>query len=270
MPRALYDEIVVALAQVQTLERLGLSGPMGEPALVPDLAERAAFARRAGFSEVIMNTNGYALHRHDAGALLAGFTEICISLDAVDPELHASIHGKNGQLPKILENLDALMRHKREHGGARVHVRFTEQAKNRKHWPAFEAFMANRADGIIRKRIHSFMDVLPEHGADVGARLCNQPYRVINVDQRGRLSTCCVNWRADPRFGPVTSFEALKAAWESPAYEAWRDSRMEHTCKGCSGVGPAAQSVCGSVSRDLRKLQRIAAAGERAFYGGTA
>lgn len=44
MPFEIYRQIIDEASQVSTLKSLSLCGPMGEPTLVPDLAERGAYA----------------------------------------------------------------------------------------------------------------------------------------------------------------------------------------------------------------------------------
>jgi len=271
MPLDMFKRIIDAHQPIESLRRLSLCGPMGEPTLVPDLAERGAYAMASGRfpSYVLINTNGYALDRHDPPALLQAFTRISVSLDAVFPEIHARIHGRAHQLDRIQANLDALVQAKlalRGHA-ADIEVRFTEGAENMGHFPAFERVFAGRVDRIVHKREHAFVDVLPHLASRAGALLCNQPRGNINWTVDGRLTTCCVNHRQEPSFGHIDDGRTVKEMWESPDFEAWRVERHAGICATCSGLGSQSQRPGGGLSaREQQKLRQIEAVGEKAFF----
>lgn len=270
MPFGMYQRIIDMCAPVPSLRRLSLCGPMGEPTLVSDLAKRGLYAKKSKrFSEyIIINTNGFALDKHDPVELLAAFTAIHISLDAIDFAIHERIHGKAGQLHTILKNIDCLVRTKRNiGGGAEIKVRFTECAENVGHWPAFSKYFSGQVDSLIHKRAHSFIDVLPEHGSHAGAVLCNQPYGNINFTFDGRVTTCCINHKMSPTFGHVDDGRSIREIWESSEFEAWRRSRHDGICNGCSGLGSQSQRPDGQIAqRDLDRLAQISKIGEEAFY----
>lgn len=254
MPIDLYRRIVEAAARVETMHWISLCGPMGEPTLVPDLADRGRLARDTGrFTTRVINTNGYALDRHGADDLLDAFTLISVSLDAPDPDNHARLHGKAGQFDRIVANIDCLAAAKRRRGrGAVLQVRFTQSARNAHLWPAFEAKFAGRVDAVLRRKEHAFVDILPEHATAAGARLCNQPNGTVNFTVDGRMTTCCVNHRQEPTFGHID--DGLKDCWEGPAFEAWRAARLDGLCRTCSGLGSYAQRIDGPTARDRERL----------------
>lgn len=267
MPMAQYRRIVDALAGVDQVVGLTLSGPMGDPLLVPDLPARGRYARDTGrfTGHVAINTNGVSLDRHDPGELADGFSRIVVSMDAVDPAIYDQIHGRTGQLPRILAGIDRLMA-ARDATKTRIKVRFTETDQNREHWPDFERYFRARVDGIVRKREHSFLDVISRHGDNIGARLCSQPYKTINFNYRGELTTCCVNYGLSPTFGTLDDGD-LRSLWEGDAYEDWRRRRLADICKGCSGIGAYAQRIGRGLSRsDFERLAFIERVGEAQAY----
>lgn len=244
MPLNMFRRIVDQAAKVQSIVGLSVSGPMGEPTLVDDLAERAAYARSKGtFSRfVLMNTNGYALQRHHLRDLVLGFTRIRISLDTMNPEIHAAIHGRRNQHAAIVEGIKALASANRAwKAGCQIEVRVTE---TREHPGQVEA-VRRAFDGIaqvLHRRVHSFIDVVD--GLDEsGARRCNQPHGTVNFAHTGELTTCCINYRQAPTFGHIDDGLSLKEMWEGEAFERWRAERLEGLCKGCSGLGPQSQKI---------------------------
>jgi MoaA/NifB/PqqE/SkfB family radical SAM enzyme len=270
LPFDMYRRIIDAAVEVESMRQLSLCGPMGEPTLVEDLVERGDYATKKGkFSRYVMiNTNGYALHKFDARALLQAFSHIVVSVDAVDAKIHESIHGKAGQIERILENVKHLAAAKKQYGGAVIEVRFTENDKNHGHWPDFQRYFADiPIDRIRHKKVHSFIDVLPELENNAGAILCNQPRGNINFSFRGEMTTCCINYKPGPVFGHIDDGRSLKEMWESEAFETWRRERHEGICKGCSGLGAAGQRGEKNLRyHDVKKLAAIREKGEFAYF----
>lgn len=265
----MFARIIDAAAEVETLHRLSLSGPMGEPALLPDLAARGAYAAATGrFDYRLINTNGFALDRHDAGEILDAFTRISVSLDTIDAAAYDAVHGVAGQFARVVANLEALADAKKKRGhGAELRVRFTETRDNLHQWPAFEAKWSGIVDGITRRAVHSFMDTFPGLANNAGAVLCNQPRHVVNFSFEGRLTTCCVNYARSPSFGHIDDGRTLKELWESPEFEAWRAERHAGICRSCSGLGGPSQRPSGRVSEaETQALNRIREIGEARFY----
>lgn len=240
MPIDMYRRIIDEASRYESLVNLSLCGPMGEPTLVPDLAERGAYALRKEFRSAIINTNGYRLHDHDSKDLLKGFTSLQVSLDAVDPDVHQAVHGKAGQLDQILANIDALVEAKRKHGGAQIVVRVTEADRNEGQWPKVRERLKH-VDRFIHRRVHAFVDVVAR-GSRSGALACNQPKGSVNYTYTGHLTTCCINYQMAPVFGHIDE-GSLKDQWEGADFEDWRESRMQGLCKSCSGLGAQSQAL---------------------------
>lgn len=242
MPWDMYCQIIDAVAEVETIESLSLCGPMGDPSLVKDLCARGRYARDTGeFSGyVLINTNGFALDKHDPGELLDSFTTIHISLDAVDPVIYGRVHNRPKQLPRVLDNIRVLAKLQQERGEQKVSIRFTETKHNVSHWPDFVAALEDMGVPVMRKSEHSFIDVMPGHANSAGAILCNQPYMTVNFNFLGELTTCCVNHKMSPTFGTLADGD-LKTLWESRMFWGWRRSRHQGICKNCSGLGGVSQ-----------------------------
>lgn len=246
MPFEMYGQIVDELAQVSTLKSLSLCGPMGEPTLVPDLAERGAYARSKGIRSTLINTNGVALSKHDPEALLLGFTDVQISLDADDEQMYAAIHGKRGQFEQVVQNIHTLIRAKRAIGrhAGKIRIRCTE-AGNHNEWPKIVDRWDHLVDGFIHKYVHTFVDVLPKRKglASESAEKCNQPHGSINFSYTGDLTTCCINFHHEPTFGRLGEGKTLKELWESESFETWRKTRLTGLCQPCSGLGSVSQRI---------------------------
>lgn len=230
-------EIVLQSKEVFTLRTFNVCGPMGDPTLVDDIVERGMFAKEQGnFQHRMMNTNGVALDKHEPKDMLVAFNDMKISLDTLDPEKYIEIHGRD-HLDRVLKNIETYWETKVNQsisGDFKAKVTLNEKNKDEKE--AFVEWSNKTGVPIQWKRIHSFVDVMEEYSSDMGMKLCEQPYKTVNFNFRGELTTCCINYKLNPVFGTLGD-RNLKELWESDEYENWRNNRHNDICKGCSGLG---------------------------------
>lgn len=236
MPMEALEEIVNQASQVETLVTFNVCGPMGDPTLVTDLAERGFYAEKKGFRKRMINTNGVALDRFDPEAILRAYNEVKVSLDTVDQKKYIDIHGRD-HLPRVLKNVAEYSRVKREKNiPGNFGVKVTLNDKNEDEKDDIAAWAYEHHVPVVWKRIHSFMDFLPEYGDDYGARNCEQPHGTVNFNFKGELTTCCINYALEPVFGTLND-GSLKELWEGEKFETWRKERLSGICKNCTGLG---------------------------------
>ena len=240
LPWEIYKKIIDDCSQYPQLVGMSMCGPMGDPTLVPSLAERAIYARKH-FKTVLMNTNGVALDKHDPSELIKGFTKINISLDTVREDTYKEIHGKD-HLIKVLKNVFVLIKaNQKATNPIKIGLKFTENKHNKgqlgsvRKWLVETGLAGDKNHTVNPKEIHSFIDVQPDITSKHGAKLCNQPYSTINFNYKGEITTCCINYKCDPVFGSIEE-NTLKQLWESKDFEDWRKSRLTALCEGCSGL----------------------------------
>lgn len=237
MPWELFQEIADQGIKIPTIHTFNVCGPMGDPTIVKDIAKRGIYARELGYSKTMMNTNGVALDRHDPEELLRGFNEMKVSLDTLDAENYKEIHGKN-HLDRVLTNMVHYWNVKTKKGiEGNFKAKITLNEKNEHESKDFIEWAEKTGVPIEWKRIHSFIDVMPEYGNDIGVKLCEQPYKTININFKGELTTCCINYKLDPVFGKVGTDGTIAEIWEGEKFETWRREREEGLCKGCAGLG---------------------------------
>lgn len=237
MPFELVKEIIDQGSRISTIHTFNVCGPMGDPTVVKDMAQRGHYARNMGFKKTMMNTNAVALDRHDPEDLLRAFNEIKVSLDTLDVDNYKEIHGRN-HLERVLKNIVDYWNVKKKKGiEGNFKAKVTLNEKNEHEVEDFKAWAERTGVPIEWKRIHSFIDVMPEHGNEVGATLCEQPYKTININFKGELTTCCINYKLEPVFGKVGVDGSIKEIWEGEKFETWRKERMSDICDGCAGLG---------------------------------
>ena len=80
----------------------------GEPLLVPDIMEIAAYAVSKGL-RVSMNSNGWCVDEDTAREIArAGFTSVGISIDSPDPVSHDRFRNRRGSFSRAIRALDLL------------------------------------------------------------------------------------------------------------------------------------------------------------------
>lgn len=234
LPLVMFQEIVDQCSKIETLVTFNVCGPMGDPTLVPDIADRGLYALNKGFQRRMMNTNGVALDRHDPKEMVIAYNDMKVSLDTINPEKYIQIHGRD-HLDRVLKNVITYSQEARK-VGSEFRCKVTVNEKNQDEVEEINAWATKNNVVLIMKRVHSFIDHLPEYGDDIGMKLCEQPYKVINFNFRGELTTCCINYHLNPVFGTLNDDE-IKSLWEGQKYENWRKTRFNSICKGCSGLG---------------------------------
>ncbi|AZV40607.1 MULTISPECIES: GTP 3',8-cyclase MoaA [Komagataeibacter] len=103
-----FDEIerVARVAAELGVTKIRLTG--GEPLLrpgLPDLVRR--LSTLPGIEDVALTTNGVLLPRFAPALRQAGLRRVTVSLDSLDPVVFAHMSGGRGDLPAVLEGVDA-------------------------------------------------------------------------------------------------------------------------------------------------------------------
>jgi cyclic pyranopterin phosphate synthase len=106
-----FEEIVRILdvAAGAGFERVRFTG--GEPLLRKNLAHLVELTRDLGrFKTIAVTTNGLLLEEQIDGLVMAGLTNLTVSIDALDPEAYAAMRGVDA-LEKVLAGIRAARRH---------------------------------------------------------------------------------------------------------------------------------------------------------------
>lgn len=253
MPFEVLQEIVDQASQYSSIRTFNVCGPMGDPTVITDIAERGMYARSKGFMDRMMNTNGVALDRHDPHQMLVAFNNMKVSLDTLDEDKYVEIHGKP-HLDRVLKNIEMMWKVKQDRNiGGQFKAKITMNEKNEDEREDFIAWSEKTGVPIEWKSVHSFIDHMPQYSWDAGMKLCEQPYKTINFNFKGELTTCCINWHLEPTFGTLEQ-GTLQELWEGEEYEEWRRHRMEGLCDGCTGLGGRAKRNAESYLEQYEKL----------------
>lgn len=244
MPLPTFKKIIDDAIQYKSLTWFSICGPIGEPLIVPNINNYMDYVRKKNhFTDIIVNTNGMLIHKHNFAKLLNNFTHFQISVDSINPETYGKIHGDSKQLKIVLKNIKDLCNYKKTYGGkAKIIVRFTENEINKGEFNNFEKYFKDIVDSIKHVKVHSFVDAKPSQSLKKGRENCNQINNVINFTTCGDLTTCCVNYKQEPTFGNIKN-KTIKEMWTSQEMETWVQTRLNNLCKNCSGLGHDAQKI---------------------------
>lgn len=240
----LYKKIIDDACQYKSIKWLALSGPMGEPMMHKELEKLTMYAyKKNHFSKISVNTNGLAIDKHDISMLLNSVQDFSISVDSIDPETYGKIHGSPDFLPKVIDNIKKCVEYKKQNGAvSTITVRFTENELNIGQYTEFKKFFEELGvDEINYTKVHSFAGVKPELASKSGALNCCHPRNVVNFTFDGELTTCCINWQMEPKFGNIKELP-LRKLWMNEKMKSWLKNRLsQEPCKNCNGLGAHVQ-----------------------------
>lgn len=245
MPFKIYKKIIDDVCQYDSVKALSLSGPMGEPLMNDEIEQFYEYAfKKRHFDVICINTNGLTINKRNIGLLLNSTHEFSISVDSIQPETYEKIHGHKN-LERVIQNIKQCVEYKRKNGAvARIVVRFTENKYNIGQIEDFTKFFKELGvDEVNYTKEHSFAGVNNLLNNQETSKMCVQPYKIINFNFLGNLTTCCVNWHLTPTFGSIKN-KTIKQMWESKEKLSWNKNCLndELLCKNCSGLGNSQQS----------------------------
>lgn len=254
MPFKIYKKIIDDVCQYDSVKRLSLCGPMGEPLMNDRIEDFYEYAfKKHHFNILCINTNGLAINKRNYGKLLNSMHEFSISVDSIIPESYEKIHGHK-HLDVVIENIRKCVEFKKKYGAvAKIVVRFTENKHNIGQIDEFIKFFKELGvDEINYTKEHSFAGVNSSLNSLETNKMCNQPYKIINFNLFGELTTCCVNWHLSPVFGNIKN-HSLKQLWESKEKLDWNKNCLndENLCKNCSGLGMSQHSQFINLKEDI-------------------
>ena len=218
MSSDMYVSIVDSMAPYASqLEKFDLFG-LGEPLLDPHLFDRITYAKRKGFRNIGLSTNGHLLTAAKRELLLkSGIDTIIFSIDGAKKETHEGIR-VGTDFDRVVRNCVDTIRLRDECGlRTRFVIRFIRQERNYDEWDAFKLFWLSvispqKRDFITVYDAHSWggkvatkFDILKGHLAnpEIEAMPCHHLNNLIILSD-GSVPLCSEDWLDSPfRLGNV-------------------------------------------------------------------
>lgn len=215
-----------------------------EPLLIKDLAKRIAFARRHGFMDVIMTTNGTLFTSDRIKEVIdAGITRILFSIDALTEETYKKIR-VGGNLAKVLWALEHAISY-RESSGLKlpiIRVSFVVNHLNQHEIKPFIDKFIGIVDYIDIQPLlvlKSYSDsLISSMSRRVQDFRCNGPWRRIVVRGNGDVLPCENFLGAGIVMGNVYKNTLYEIYNSTPMKDIRNDGKLgsykHHACVECS------------------------------------
>lgn len=195
MPFSLFERIVLE-AELHSCPSIAFHDN-DEPLLVKDLPRRVFFAKKHGFMDLFLTTNGTLLSGNIMQQLIdAGITRILFSLDAASPETYKKLR-RGGDFLRILKNLFALLDYKKKNKLVLPAVRlsFVVNRLNAHELRIFIKKFSKKVDYLEIQPLsiyyHLNKYLIPEHAYNVKAVNCSEPWRKLIIRANGDVLPCC-------------------------------------------------------------------------------
>lgn len=218
-----------------------------EPLLLPDLEERIALAKAAGFFDIILVTNANLLTKERADKLLkSGITKLNFSVDGWNEETYSKVR-IGGNFKKVLENIEYFLTQKKKLNlklpitrvtSVLSSLTFDDKENFKKFWEKkvdlveFQNFQA----------IEQTRELIPAGSKIDENFICSGPWQQIVIRANGDVLPCCSFYGMDLAVGNIK---------EENIYDIWNGEKMkkirEKLAKNDFGFSPA----CSACSRTV-------------------
>lgn len=204
---------------------------LGDPLMHPHLEEICDATREAGLNSHVSTNFSFELSDERLRALMAsGLTHLTVSVDGLTQETYGRTR-VGGRIDRVLDNLDRLLRLRRESGRAypRIEVQFIKFQHNLGELEEARArFMAAGADqftdfwGSLYNYTEFDSDKVRVAGPLPPRRVprCLWPHFALLVRYDGGVLPCC-NHRTGVQYVPGADTRALGNVFERGVWEVW-------------------------------------------------
>ena len=196
-----------------------------EPLLVPDVAERIAFAKGAGLLDVMINTNGTLLTEKRAHEILhSGLDKLFISFDAPDKETYEKIRvGANYE--RVVENIFRFCEMKKNSGRPKPFVGI-QMVKMKHTANLIQKFINMFKDHVDIIKIGDYnnqqnlnkMDLWVSRVDSPAEFACSQLWQRLQIRVDGKVIPCC---------GDVNNELVLGNANDTDIEELWSGDELQ-------------------------------------------
>lgn len=222
MPWALYEHIVLEGEEHECPSIATHNND--EPLLVKDLSKRINFARKHGFMDVIMTTNGTLFTEEKIKEVIdAGVTRILFSIDALTEEVY-NIVRPGGNFKNVLQALDLALKYREMQRSSLpiIRVSFVPNRMNQHELKPFFEKYSKIVDYIDVQPFCTYYDkntyLIPEGSTHVTDYCCNCPWRYAIVRADGDVLPCPNFYGAELVMGNM---------YKSSLYKIFNSDRMK-------------------------------------------
>jgi len=231
MPRNLFEQIILEGEQYNCPSIAFHSND--EPLLLKDLSDRVAFAKKHGFMDLFIATNGNLLNPRVMKSLIeAGITRILFSIDAATSETYEKVR-PFGNFSLVMNNLNDLLEYKKSKRLIlpAVRVSFVVNKFNIHELKLFIKTFSKLVDYVEIQGFSAYYNtntyLIAQGMEHVKNFACNEPWRKLIIRANGDVLPCCSFYGYEVVLGNILR-ESLK-----DIFNAYQYHQLRHDFKKC-------------------------------------
>jgi radical SAM protein with 4Fe4S-binding SPASM domain len=240
MDDALYRKIITEAASIGT-KAVGFA-VWGEVFLDQDVFNKIAYAKKQGFLDIRLHSNGQLITESIAQKLItSGVTWLSISLDAATQETYSKMRG--GDYNKALSGLSNIISEKIKKSSLlpKLRVSFVKCSLNEHEADYFLSYFSRYCDVAVQEFWDPWnilpADLVPKTAEFVRKRQCFDNFFKVFIRHNGLVVPCCEDMRSHIILGDM-NHSSLREIYNS---QMAKDLRSQHrsmniknqTCRTC-------------------------------------
>ncbi len=215
-----------------------------EPLLIKDLSKRIAFARKHGFMDVIMTTNGILFTEDKIKEVIdAGVTRILFSIDALTEQTYMKVR-PGGDLKKVHWAIKGIKEY-RENIKSHLPIlraSFVPNILNQHEIKPFLKFYSELVDYVDIQPFSAYYDtnskLVPKGSKRITHFHCNQPWRYLIVRGNGDVLPCCSFYGSEIVVGNIAKsslYDIFNSDYMRQLRDEFKNGIYRHkACNVCS------------------------------------
>lgn len=240
----LFEDIVKRLLPIKdNIELFTLLG-LGETLIDQGVIEKIKIAKKYGFKDVGIFSNGMALTSELSIELLkSGLNTFIFSIDGFLKETQEAIRvGSN--LDKILQNINNLIEQRELlKSDSKIIIRFTKQKSNEDEWGNFKNFWSlklKKGDAIFCYDVHNVGHVIEnEIDRTITNPMCSEVFNRMIIFSDGNVGLCCADQFGHYNIGSILETDPIEL-YNHELFKHYRNEMKKgnildlELCKDCT------------------------------------
>lgn len=218
-----------------------------EPLLIKELSKRISFAKKHGFMDIILTTNGTLFTDDNIKEVIdAGVTRILFSLDAMSEKTYNMVR-PGGDYNKVIDAIYKTLsyRHKMGTNLPMVRVSFVVNKLNQHEIIEFVNNYSDIVDYIDIQPLlvlnHYTEELIPDNAEKIDDFRCNAPWRVVVIRPDGDVLPCPNFYGAETILGNI---------YQTDLYKIFNSAYAKMFREGCKS-GKYTQSGCRNCASNI-------------------
>lgn len=246
MSRPLWNQIVEEVAQISPMTEIWPTFYGEALVLGKEIWERIDYANQVGCQNLVLNSNGSLLLRHDhiEYILRSPLKRFILSLDGYSKETYEKIR-VNGRWEVVYAGVEELLRRKQKSGQLypAITCQFSLMEENYHEVELFRSYWQNRgAEVKVRPKLEwtatgSIRSSLIDHQTEFRIA-CPWSNNTMAIHQDGKVVACAVDYEGCYTVGMIGEHLSVQQAWQAlgtlrQRHQKHEWSQLPDLCRGC-------------------------------------